>query len=257
MWERINPRIENPRCRVALFGGCLVDFVYPEQALALLQITRDRGVQVEYPVEQTCCGLPAQMMGEKETAKDVAIRNLMAIDPSEYDYILTLCASCGSYLRENYNKLMAGEPALAVKVSQLQDKVIDFSSFLTRVLAVGPDEFRRPGGKVAYHSPCHLCRGLGVTKEPRELLATAGLEYVPAKDEDVCCGFGGSFSLDFPEISAELLKRKLDNAEDTGASVLVTDCPGCVLQLRGGIEKRGGKIKVKHIAEVIAEQKKG
>jgi len=79
---------------------------------------------------------------------------------------------------------------------------------------------------------------------------------VPAKDEDVCCGFGGSFSIDFPEISAELLKRKLDNAEATGADCLVTDCPGCVLQLRGGMDKRGGKMKVKHIAEVVAEQKK-
>ena len=141
-------------------------------------------------------------------------------------------------------------------MSQLRDKVIDFSSFMVKVLKVDPEEFRRLGSKVAYHSPCHLCRGLGVAKEPRELLSTAGLEYVPAKDEDVCCGFGGSFSIDFPEISAELLKRKLDNVEDTGAETLVTDCPGCVLQLRGGMEKRGGKIKVKHIAEVVAEQKK-
>jgi iron-sulfur cluster protein len=256
MWESINRHVENPRYRVALFGGCLTDFVYPEQGQALLRLCRDHDVQLEYPMEQTCCGLPAQMMGEKETARDVAVQNLKAIDPADYDYILTLCASCGSHLKENYRKLLSEEPAIAVKVSQLRDKVIDFSSFMTKVLAVDPEEFRRAGAKVAYHSPCHLCRGLGVTKEPRELLSTAGLEYVPAKDEDVCCGFGGSFSIDFPEISAELLKRKLDNVEAAGAKTLVTDCPGCVLQLRGGMEKRGGKIKVKHIAEVVAEQKK-
>ncbi|MFZ0927065.1 MAG: L-lactate dehydrogenase (quinone) large subunit LdhH [Syntrophobacteraceae bacterium] len=256
LWKSINQRVENPRCRVALFGGCLSDFVYPEQGQALLRLCRDRDVQLEYPMEQTCCGLPAQMMGEKETARDVALQNIKAMDPADYDYILTLCASCGSHLKENYGKLLSEEPALAVKVNQLRDKLIDFSSFMVKVLKVGPEEFRRAGGKVAYHSPCHLCRGLGVTKEPRELLSTAGLEYVPAKDEDVCCGFGGSYSIDFPEISAELLKRKLDNAEDTGAEVLVTDCPGCVLQLRGGMEKRAGKIKVKHIAEVVAEQKK-
>ncbi len=255
MWENINPRIENPRCRVALFGGCLVDFVYPEQASALLRITRDLGVQMEYPMEQTCCGLPAQMMGEKETAKEVAIRNLEAIDPAEYDYILTLCASCGSDLKKNYKKLLADEPAMAIKVSQLQDKVIDFSSFLINVLNVDPEKFRRAGGKVAYHSPCHLCRGLGVTGEPRELLARCNLDYVAAKDEDVCCGFSGSFSMDFPEISAELLNRKLHNIEGTGAQVVVTDCPGCVLQLRGGMKKRNCGIKVKHIAEVVAEQK--
>jgi iron-sulfur cluster protein len=256
MWGSINPRVENPRYRVALFGGCLVDFVYPEQAKALIKLVRGKGVQLEYPMGQTCCGLPAQMMAEKETAKEVAVQNLKALDPSDYDYILTLCASCGSHLKENYPKLLAGEPALEVKAHQFRDKVIDFSSFMTRVLNIDPKEFRGTGKKVAYHSPCHLCRGLGITREPRELIGTAGLEYVPAKDEDVCCGFGGSFSVDFPEISAELLKRKLDNAEATGAEVLVTDCPGCVLQIRGGMDKRDGKIKVKHIAEVIAEEKK-
>ena len=256
MWDRINPRIENPRYRVALFGGCLTDFVYPEEAKALLKLTREYGVQVEYPMGQTCCGLPAQMMGERDTARDVAVQNIKSLDPAEHDYILTMCASCGSHLKENYHKLLSGEAALGVKVKQLQDKIIDFSSFMTKILKIDAEKFRLTGKKVAYHSPCHLCRGLGVTKEPRELLATANLDYVAAKDEDVCCGFGGSFSLEFPEISAELLKRKLDNVEATGAEVLVTDCPGCVLQLRGGMDKRGGKIKVKHIAEVIADQKK-
>jgi iron-sulfur cluster protein len=256
MWDRINTRVENPRYRVALFGGCLVDFVYPEQARALIRLAKGHGVQLEYPMEQTCCGLPAQMMAENETAKDVAIQNLKAIDPADFDYIVTLCASCGSHLKENYPKLLAGEPAVEVKAQQFRDKIVDFSSFMTRILKVDPEEFKKTNKKVAYHSPCHLCRGLGVTKEPRELLGAAGLEYIPAKDEDVCCGFGGSYSIDFPEISAELLKRKLDNAESTGAQVLVTDCPGCVLQLRGGMDKRGGTIEVKHIAEVVADEKK-
>ena len=110
--------------------------------------------------------------------------------------------------------------------------------------------------KVAYHSPCHLCRGLGVVQEPRELLATAGLDYLPARDEDTCCGMGGTFSMEFPELSAEVLKKKLDAVEETGADLLVTDCPGCVLQLRGGMAKRGGKVKVKHLAEAVAEEAK-
>lgn len=256
-WERINPRLPNPRYRVALFGGCVVDFVYPEQALALVKLAREFNVQLEYPMEQTCCGLPAKMMGESETAREVAIQNLKAVDPTEYDYILTLCASCGSHLKENYPKLLAGDPGLQVKVDQLRDKIMDFSSFMQNVLKVSPEKFDGHYRKIAYHSPCHLCRGLNVTQEPRELLKTAGLDYLPAKDEDVCCGFGGSFSVEFPEISAELLKRKLDNVEATGAEVLVTDCPGCVLQLRGGMDKRGGKkIQVKHIAEVVADSLK-
>jgi iron-sulfur cluster protein len=254
MWEKIRPRVENPKYRVALFSGCLVDFVYPEQALAMVNLVKTHGVQLDCPMEQTCCGLPAKMMGEIETAREVAIQNLKAIDPADYDYIVTLCASCGSHLKENYPKLLGADQGLGIKVEQLKDKLIDFSSFMVDVLQVKPEMFRKRGTKVAYHAPCHLCRGLGVTREPRELIATAGMEYCQAKDEDVCCGFGGSFSLDFPEISAELLKRKLAHVEATGAEVLVTDCPGCVLQLRGGMDRKSGrKIEVKHIVEIVSE----
>jgi len=254
IWDRINPRVQNPRYRVALFGGCLVDFVYPEQAEALLKVSKDYKVQFEYPMDQSCCGLPAKMMGENKTARELAVQNLQAMDPAAYDYVLTLCASCGSHLKKNYPGLLADDAGLQVKVQQFKDKVIDFSSFMQNVLQVSSEKFAGTYKKVAYHSPCHLCRGLQVTKESRELMKTAGLDYVSAPDEDVCCGFGGSFSIDFPEISAELLKRKLDNVEATGAEALVTDCPGCVLQLRGGMDKRGaGKIEVMHIAELVAD----
>jgi Fe-S oxidoreductase len=139
-----------------------------------------------------------------------------------------------------------------VKAGQLAGKLIDFSSFLTRVLKVQPERFRGGNQKVAYHSPCHLCRGMGVVQEPRDLLAIAGLKYLPARDEDTCCGMGGTFSLNFPELSAEVLKKKLDAVEETGADLLVTDCPGCVLQLKGGMDQRRGKVKVQHIAEAVA-----
>jgi iron-sulfur cluster protein len=255
LWPKIRQKVSNPQYRVALFGGCLMDFVYPEQGIALLKALEDQGVQVEYPLGQTCCGLPAKMMAEKEVAKEVALQNLASIDPADYDYILILCASCGSHLKEAYPKLLAGTPA-ADKVEQLVDKLIDFSSFLTRVLKVKPERFRGSKKKVAYHSPCHLCRGLGVVQEPRDLLAIAGLEYLPTQDEDTCCGMGGTYSMDFPELSAELLKKKLDTVEATGADLLVTDCPGCVLQLKGGLDQRHSKVKVKHIAEALAEAQK-
>ncbi len=127
---------------------------------------------------------------------------------------------------------------------------------MVNVLKVAPKDFIQNQTRVAYHSPCHLCRGLNVTREPRDLLKTAGLNYTPAKDEDVCCGFGGSYSLEFPEISSEILSQKLDHVEATGAEVLVTDCPGCVLQLRGGMDKRNSRVKVRHIAEIVADNLK-
>jgi Fe-S oxidoreductase len=192
------------------------------------------------------------MMAEEETAVEVAVQNLEALNPGSYDYVLVLCASCGAHLKEGYSRLLAKKPEVAEKLGVLQDKLIDFSSFMVNVLKVTPEDFLLNQRRVAYHSPCHLCRGLGVTQEPRALLQTAGLAYAPGSDEDVCCGFGGSYSLEFPEISSEILRQKLDHVENTSADVLVTDCPGCVLQLRGGMHKRNSRIQVRHIAEVVA-----
>ncbi len=255
-WPKIRPQIQNPGYRVALFGGCVVDFVSPEQALSLVRLLSAHNVQMEYPMGQSCCGLPAMMMAEEQTAAEVAVQNLEAMDPRSYDYILVLCASCGSHMKEGYARLLADKPETAEKLRVLHDKLIDFSSFMVNILKVAPGDFLQNQTRVAYHSPCHLCRGLGVTREPRALLQTAGLDYASCKDEDVCCGFGGSYSLEFPEISSEILRQKLDHVENTGADVLVTDCPGCVLQLRGGMDKRNSRIQVRHIAEVVADNLK-
>jgi iron-sulfur cluster protein len=255
-WARVAPKVARPRLKVALFAGCLADFVYPEQGEALAKILKEHQVQVDFPPEQSCCGLPAKCMGEMEIAEEMAVQNLKALDPADYDHILVLCASCGSHLQGTYPLLLEKEPGLGVKVRQLAAKIIDFSSFMTEVLKVKPEEFLGAGEKAAYHAPCHLCRGMRVTGPPRELLKTAGYEYVPAKNEEVCCGMGGTFSTDFPELSAEILKNKLDNVAATGAELLVTDCPGCVLQLKGGMDKRGGKIRVQHMAEAVAATRK-
>ena len=196
------------------------------------------------------------MAAEEETAQDVALQNIRAVQPENYDYILTLCASCASHLKHNGSKIFKKDSDWLGKLKEFSDKIFDFSSFMVNVLDVSSEEFKATHKKVSYHAPCHLCRGLHVTTEPRKLIQLAGYTYVRSKDEDVCCGFGGSYSIDFPEISSEILKKKLDNVENTTAELLVTDCPGCVLQLRGGMDKRRGKIQVKHIAELLAETKK-
>jgi len=252
-WGKIRPHVVRPKYTIALFAGCAVDFIYPEQARALVALLEKYRVQVEFPMDQTCCGLPALMAAEEATAQDLALQNMRAVKPEKYDHILTLCASCASHLKHNGSKIFKEDSHLLGKLKEFSDKIIDFSSFMVNVIHVSSDEFKATHKKVAYHAPCHLCRGLQVTTEPRKLIQLAGCTYIRSKDEDVCCGFGGSYSIDFPEISAEILKKKLDNVEDTAAELLVTDCPGCVLQLRGGMDKRRGKIQVKHIAELLAE----
>ncbi|MFH2218638.1 MAG: L-lactate dehydrogenase (quinone) large subunit LdhH [Pseudomonadota bacterium] len=252
-WKHVRTRVTRPKCTVALFCGCAIDFIYPEQANALMKILERYEVQVEFPMDQTCCGLPALMAAEEETAKEVALQNIAAFRPENFDHILTLCASCGSHLKHNYPKIFKDDPDLSSRLAAFTDRIIDFSSFMVKILHASPEEYESTRERVAYHAPCHLCRGLNVVEEPRKLLEIAGFEYAASKDEDVCCGFGGSYSVDFPEIASEILKKKLDNLEETGARLLVTDCPGCVIQLRGGMDKRGGKMQVRHIAEIISD----
>ncbi|ACV68319.1 L-lactate dehydrogenase (quinone) large subunit LdhH [Desulfohalobium retbaense] len=255
-WEDIKPTEAKTRYKVALFSGCVQDFVYPEQLKAAVDVIAGHGVELDYPMDQSCCGLPVQMMGEKQAAKDVAMQNITAMDPSEYDYILTLCASCASHLKHNYPKLLKNESAISqVKVEQFADRVISFSSFIHDVLELDESEFKKQGKKTTYHAPCHLCRGMGVTEAPREMISRSGLDFAPADEEQTCCGFGGTYSSKFPQLSREILNKKLDDFKKTGAEQLVTECPGCVMQLRGGVDKRGDSIEVLHIAEALAKQK--
>ena len=153
-----------------------------------------------------------------------------------------------------YPHILEGK-ADAARVQLFSDKVTDYSSFVHDVLGLTEKDFNNSGEKVTYHASCHICRGLGVTKAPRDLIADAAT-YVPCAEEDVCCGFGGTYSMKFPEISGTLLAKKLKHIEETGASRVVMDCPGCVMQLRGGVEKQGMKVKVSHIAELVAENLK-
>jgi iron-sulfur cluster protein len=240
-----------PQYRVALFSGCLQDFVYPEQLLAGLKLLAGANIEVVFVPQQGCCGLPLYMLGEHEAAADLAAWNIGIMDPGDYDYILTFCASCGSHMKENYPYLLEKQAGIRVKARQFAQKVIDFSSFM---VFTGAGRDLRTGLKVskaAYHAPCHLCRGLGVTKAPRKLLENAGYEYVAHDEEETCCGLGGSYSFKFPEISAAILDKKLAAVAQTGAEILVTDCPGCVMQLRGGAVKQKRAFEVLHMSEAL------
>ena len=162
------------------------DFVYPEQMVAAVELFAEHGVDMTFPLEQSCCGLPVQMMGEMKASRDVALQNLRAFEDEDVDYIITLCASCGSHLKHNYPVLLAGEAKLKEKVEAFTKKVIDLSSFIHDVLQVTGEDFEGDGTKATFHSPCHLCRGLGVHAAPRNLIKHAGMEYLEAVEEDVC-----------------------------------------------------------------------
>ncbi|MDL2316130.1 LUD domain-containing protein [Desulfovibrio sp. OttesenSCG-928-A18] len=255
-WEDLRVRLpKEGKIKVGLFAGCAQDFIYPEQLKAALNIFAAKGCSVDFPMEQSCCGLPVQMMGERKASEKVALRNVKAFDPARYDYIVSLCASCASHMKHGYPRILREHAEMAAEVRRYAGLVRDFSSFARDVLDLNEADLRNDAERVCYHAPCHLCRGMEVTEQPRELMRFAG-EYRQTPEEDVCCGFGGSYSMKFPEISARIMEKKLDGLEGSGASVLVTDCPGCVMQLRGGEEKRGNTLKVEHMAEFLERHMK-
>lgn len=255
MWNDIKPmKPANPKVKIALFAGCAQDFIYPDQLKAALKIFAAHNVEVEFPMNQTCCGLPVQMMGEAKVTQDIAEQNIKAIDAIAYDYIVTLCASCASHLSHAYPDAVQSAE-MKTNAERFSAKVIDFSSFCKNVLGLSDENFVKGKEKISHHAPCHLCRGMGIIQEPKDLIGYVG-EYVEAKEYDSCCGFGGSYSVKFPAISKGILERKTANFKETGATTVVTDCPGCIMQLRGGSEKMNGGYKVRHIAEILAENLK-
>ena len=244
LWPTLLRPVEKPRFRIALFAGCALDFSLPHQLVAAMKVFAHFGVEVEFPMEQTCCGLPLVTLGEKETALEVARQNIAAF-AGEYDAIVTLCASCASHLKHWYKDTLGAE------AEAFSAKVMDFSSFVHDKLGLTKKDFTRLDWKVAYHASCHLCRALGVKDAPRALIAAAA-HYTPTPEEESCCGFGGSWSFKFPEISKELMHKKLENACSGDATHLALDCPGCTIQLRGGADREKRKIQVVHVAEVLA-----
>jgi Fe-S oxidoreductase len=250
-WPALKKSPADPKFRIALFSGCVQDFVYPEHLEAAVALFAEHQVAVRFPMEQTCCGLPVQMMGEPDAARQVAAQNVLAMKAHDVDYVVTLCASCASHLKNGYPDMLARHASLALKARRMAEKVLPFSSFCNDVINVPADTAPSSRGKMTYHAPCHLCRGLGVRQAPHELIEKSGYDFAPAAEEETCCGFGGTYSTKFPAISAEILNKKLDDAAATGARHLVTECPGCLMQLRGGAKRRNMDLTVHHLSEIF------
>ncbi|WP_078060566.1 LUD domain-containing protein [Desulfotomaculum copahuensis] len=243
-----------PRQKVGFFSGCLIDFVYPQTGVAVQKVLTALGMEMVTPAAQSCCGYPAQQVGLPDVAAKLARQNIAAFEAAGVDKIVTACPTCAEALKSLYPQLLAGEKEWSARAQAMADKVQDFSSFVHEhrdELPLNPQE-----QTFTYHDSCHLKRRLGVTAQPRELLAAAGGTIVEMSPADICCGFGGSYSIKFPEISQAVLGRKLQAVTGTGASVVAVDCPGCRLQIAGGLAHRGSPVEVRHTAEILAERLK-
>ena len=193
-------------------------------------------------------------MGDVENARKEAEINIKAMDAEKYDYILLACPSCTHQL-QSYKDFFEQGSEMYERAKVLGEKCVDFC----KLFHEKDDKVNAGDGKevkVTYHDSCHLKRTLGVYEEPRDLLKnTEGVEFVEMEDSDNCCGFAGSYNVLYPDISSKILKNKIENIKNSGADVVAVDCPGCMMQIRGGLEAEGLDIKVKHTSEIISEKR--
>jgi len=244
--------------KAAFYAGCLIDFAYPETGEAVLNVLNKAGIEVVFPEAQTCCGAPARFAGAYEVAAGNATANIDALLREDVTYVVSACPTCTVALKHDFSKTFAslGMSESLPRAAALAAKVIDFSTLAKKLIDEGRLTLKEGNhlAKITYHDSCHLKKILKADQEPREILSKAGFELVEMFESDMCCGMGGSYSLKLPEISAPILRRKLTNIKNTGARIVAMDCPGCAMQIRGGLDKDGAPIEVWHTAELMADR---
>jgi len=244
--------------KISLFVPCLVDQFLPEIGVATVQLLERLGAEVDYDSRQTCCGQPLINAGRTREAKQAALRFIDIMEESRY--VVAPSGSCVHTVKRHYPELLAGTAAHE-RALETARKTYELSDFLVNVMKAADGGVRLgppPGvqgepAKVTYHHSCHIIRGLGISAEPRALLGrVAGVEVVPLMNEDVCCGFGGEFSVSYPEISAAMVGDKVNAVEASGAQFLVLAEPGCILNIRGYMQRNNIPIEVIHLAQLLA-----
>ena len=254
-FDAIPQDVSAPRYRVGFFIGCGADFVYPEVGVSLIKVLNNLNVEVVFPKAQNCCGIPALYAGDAETGLDLAKQSVQAFTEADVDYILCICPTCTMAVKRDFVARLVDHPQWSAKAMTLSEKTMDASAFLENVLGASEKlkEMVTPE-TVTYHDPCHLKRGSEVWKEPRTLLSASGFQVEEMKNADRCCGFGGTYSfLSHPQISKQITKDKVETIQATGVKTVATDCPGCMIMLKGAVGKADETIRCVHTMELLAE----
>jgi L-lactate dehydrogenase complex protein LldE len=242
--------MDSNKPRVGLFVTCLVDVFRPSVGIAAARLLESAGCSVHVPENQTCCGQPAYNSGDAENARSMARRVMDAFE--NFDYTVLPSGSCAAMMRHHYPDLFKSNPSLAKRAQRFSGKVFELVSFLSDIRNVRtvPGAF---SGAVTYHDSCAGLRELNIKKQPRRLLQSiSGLELIEMKNSEVCCGFGGSFCIKFPEISNRMTDNKARDIQDTGADMVLAGDMGCLLKISDALKRAGAKIEEAHVAEILA-----
>ena len=235
---------------VALFIQCLVDGIYPQVAESMVKIFRSLGMDLTCPTRQTCCGQPAFNSGYRREARVAAKRFIEIFETA--DTIVCPSGSCVTMVRHHYPELFKENVSWRQRAEQVADKTYELTEYLVDVLEVD-DLGAHYDGKITYHDSCHLLRSLRIKDQPRRLLGNvSGADFVEMRDSDKCCGFGGSFSVKYADISAAMVQDKVNNIIDSGADTVVGCDMGCLMNIQGMLSRKGSDIKVLHIAQILA-----
>jgi L-lactate dehydrogenase complex protein LldE len=218
--------------------------------MASVKLLEDAGCTVDVPLGQTCCGQPAYNSGDRAKAAALARQTIAALEP--YEHVVVPSGSCGGMIRRHYPELLQDDPDWAPRAKAVAGKTHELTAFLTGVLGVTAVAAKFPAA-ATYHDSCSALRELGVRSQPRALLATVdGLTLTELADRDSCCGFGGSFSVKYPDISNAIVERKTADVKSTGADLLISGDLGCLMNMAGKLKREGSSVQVRHVAEVLA-----
>ena len=237
--------------RVALFIPCYVDQINPEVGVSVVRVLRRLGVEVTYPAAQTCCGQPAFNSGFFNETRSVARHFLDVFENETFDYIVCPSGSCTAMVVHYYPFIFKEQPEMRERFETLGHQVREFSDFLVNVLSVKDLGAHHPA-KAVFHTGCHQRRELGILNEPRELLENvAGLEMLEWKNEELCCGFGGTFAVKMPDVSTAMADEKIEALEQSGADTLISCDSSCLMHLGGRLKRKHDNTRVLHLAQVL------
>jgi glycolate oxidase iron-sulfur subunit len=239
--------------KVAIFTGCLIDKLFPNIAYAALKVLDHCGVGVFLPDNQGCCGIPALSSGDLPTFHKLLAHSIERFEAGEFDFLITACATCASTIHEIW-PVMSGDNTRN-SATRLAKRTMDINQFLIQKAKLKPRPYSKdPSHIVTYHDPCHLKKSLNVINEPRTVIrASAGYQLKEMAEPDWCCGMGGSFNLQHYDISKRIGMKKAAQIQATGADVLATGCPACMIQICDMLSQSGAEIAVRHPVELFAE----
>jgi len=243
--------------KVAFFTGCTINYIYTDVGDAVIHVLNHNDIDVVIPPTQHCCGTPVYVSGDKELAKSFAKHIINVFEGYDVEYVIAACGSCAEALKIEYLHMFKDDPVMYKKAKKLAEKTYEISEFLVDVVPFRRDDLGEVLQKVTMHDPCHMARGIKVTKQPREILkAIPGLNFVEMKEADRCCGSGGSFSVANYPLSRKINDRKIKNIKASAAEVVATSCGTCRMHLADGLEQNKVYIEAVHVIQLLDQSYK-